>query len=188
MIDSPTSANAVPDASAVALPDPTTLAELFRRAAREYDLPDALNYKADGHWRPISSQDFLTRAENVALGLTAHGLETGDRVAILAPNSPEWTIADAGCQLAGIVDVPIYTTMAPDQVRYIIEDSGSRLLFLHNDAAYQRVAVALDDCSSLEKIVLFEAGARVPRSISFDELEASGRELRDRDPEAARDL
>src|ERR1043166_9831992 len=92
--------HATAEPSPVAFAEPSTLPEMFRRAVAEYDLPDALNYKSDGEWRAISSRQFLARSETVALGLTTLGLKHGDRVAILAANSPDWTIADAACPLA----------------------------------------------------------------------------------------
>src|SRR5258708_40276092 len=77
---------------------PATLPELFLRSAAEFNLPNALNYKKDDVWKKISSAEMVSRAENIALGLYSLGLRKGDRAAILAPNSPEWTLADAGCQ------------------------------------------------------------------------------------------
>src|SRR4051812_46911361 len=105
---------------------PQTLWQLFKRSEREVDLSDALHYKKDGEWVAISSNEMVRRAEATALGLYSLGLRKGDRAAILAPNSPDWTIADAGCQFAGVVDVPIYTTLTADSVKYILEDSGAR--------------------------------------------------------------
>src|SRR5688572_27027627 len=87
--------------------EPRTLPELFLKSVTDYDLPDALNYKKDGAWKPISSRQMIARSVNIALGLHSLGLRKGDRAAILAANSPEWTLADAGCQFAGVVDVPI---------------------------------------------------------------------------------
>src|SRR5215471_9099500 len=92
--------------------EPKTLPELFLQAASRHDRPDALSYKRDGEWRRISSTKLLERIGNVALGLYSLGLRKGDRVAILASNSPELTIADAACQFAGLIDVPIYPTLA----------------------------------------------------------------------------
>jgi len=164
--------------------EPATLGDLFRRAASEFALPDALNHKQGGEWRPISSREFLTRSENIALGLASMGLGKGDRAAILAPNSPEWTITDAGCQLAGIIDVPIYTTLGPEQVRYILDDSGSRVLFIADEASYARVCDAIGGCRSIETVVFFNGAGGGEKIISFDELEELGREKRLRDPEA----
>src|SRR5687767_5276507 len=78
--------------------EPTTLPDLFRRAVEKTRLADALNYKEDGSWIPISSEQMLDRIENIALGLYTLGLRRGDRAAILAANSPNWTLTDAGCQ------------------------------------------------------------------------------------------
>lgn len=151
-------------------------------AARNFNLPNALNYKADGEWRPISSVKVLERSENVALGLYSLGLRKGDHAAILAPNCPEWTIADAGCQMAGVIDVPIYTTLALDSVKYILDDSEARVLFLKDRESYDRLSATLSDCKSVEKIILFENKLPKATLISFDELEARGAELCKNEP------
>src|ERR1044072_409303 len=65
-----------------------------------------------------------------AAGLCAIGIRHGDRVALLADSRVEWTLTDAGCLFAGAVDVPIYPTLTPPQVRYILQDSGARALCL----------------------------------------------------------
>ncbi len=107
----------------------------------------------------------MARARRAALGLHSLGLGRGDRVAILSENCPEWTLTDAGCQLAGVVDVPIYSTQAPPQVCYILNDSGARVLFVQNRAAYDRVAAAIGECASVEHVVfLLETEAQRGRA------------------------
>ena len=163
--------------------EPPTLPDLFLRSADEFDLPDALNYKKDGEWQHISSRTIVERSENIALGLYSHGLRKGDRAAILAANSPEWTLADAGCQFAGVIDVPIYTTLAPDSVRYIIDDSEAKIFFLQDIETYERIKTALGNCRSLERFILFNGDAVDDRIISFADLETAGAELRASSPE-----
>ena len=160
------------------LPDePHTLAELFLHSAKKHNRPDALNYKKDGEWRAISSSEMIERAEAIALGLHALGLCKGDKAAILAANSPDWTLVDAGCQFAGVIDVPIYTTLAPDSVCYIVNDSTTKVFFLENKAAYERIAAVMLECLSLEKIVFFDpADVNVANAISLAELEQMGRD------------
>nr|HMS44121.1 AMP-binding protein [Pyrinomonadaceae bacterium] len=119
--------------------EPQSLAELFLQAFEKHNLKNALNYKKQGEWHAISSAEMLERIENIALGLNALGIHKGDRVAILAANSPDWTLTDAGCQLSGIIDVPIYTTLTDSSVCYIINDSGARVFFLDNQAAFDRL-------------------------------------------------
>ena len=118
---------------------PETIIDIMLRALDEKARPDALNYTRGGEWRPISSEELLRRVRRVALGLHALGLRRGERAGILSESSPEWVVADLGCQFAGIVDVPLYPTLAPQQVCYIAEDSGARLLFIqHRDALASR--------------------------------------------------
>src|SRR5215217_7447342 len=75
--------------------EPATLPDLFRQALIKNNLPDALNYKDGTEWKAISSVEMISRIENIALGLYAFGFRKGDKAAILAPNSPEWTLVDA---------------------------------------------------------------------------------------------
>jgi long-chain acyl-CoA synthetase len=56
-------------------------------------------------------------------------VKAGDRVALLSYNRPEWAIADYGAQLIGAVTVPLYSTLPPDQVQFILGDSGAKLVF-----------------------------------------------------------
>ncbi|MFM9904457.1 MAG: AMP-dependent synthetase/ligase [Pyrinomonadaceae bacterium] len=169
--------------------EPETLPDLFLRSLTEFDLVDALNYKSGDEWKAISSGTLIERSENIALGIHSLGLRKGDRAAILAPNSPEWTISDAGCQFAGIIDVPIYTTLAPESVRYIIDDSAARVFFLQDAAAYNRLLPSLANCGSIENFVLFDAsGIEAENVISFAQLEAAGAKLKIDEPELSEQL
>jgi long-chain acyl-CoA synthetase len=169
--------------------EPTTLAEVFTHAVVRHPKPDALNYKRDGEWRAISSADLIERAHLIAYGLHALGLRPGDRAAILSESTPEWTLTDAGCQFAGVVDVPIYPTQAPPQVRYILEDSGARVLFLRNRAAFNRIFETIDGTPALEHLVFFEPeGAKDAGAMTLEELIEGGRKLRHEQPELLNEL
>jgi long-chain acyl-CoA synthetase len=164
--------------------EPTTLPQLFIQSVKKHNLDDALNYKRDGEWRSLSSVELRARIERIALGLYTLGFRKGDKAAILAANSPEWTLADAGCLFAGLIDVPIYTTLAPNSVRYIINDSGARVFFLENKSAYDRIAEIFGDCESIEKLVFFDAAdVTLDNAISLAELESRGETLRREQPD-----
>jgi long-chain acyl-CoA synthetase len=167
------------------LPDePRTLGELFVQAAERHALADALNYKRGDEWHRISSVEVVRRAGNIALGLYSLGLRRGDRVAIMAANSPEWTLVDAGCQLAGFLDVPIYTTLAANSVQYILNDSETRVLFIDDREMYERIEEVLPECSSIEKIVFFNSeGVDVENAMALLSLEELGAELRASEPD-----
>jgi len=163
--------------------EPRTLGELFRYAAAKHPRADALNYKLHGTWHKISTGELLARAERIALGLYALGLRKDDKAAILAANSPEWTITDAACQLSGVIDVPIYTTLAPNAVGYIVNDSGARVFFVEDKETLDRLSVIFGDCPSVEKYVVFKgddvSGENV---LTLAELENLGEQLRAEKP------
>ena len=163
--------------------EPKTLAELFLKAAEKYNRSDALNYKKDGKWQQISSSEMISRAENIALGLYALGLRKGDKVALLAENSPEWTLTDAGCQFAGIIDVPIYTTLAPNAVEYIVKDCGAKVFFLQNNECFERLKEVLPECPTIEKFIFFDSSeTKAENVVSLDELEKTGANLKQENP------
>ncbi len=169
--------------------EPKTLAELFLYAGEKHNRKDALNFKKDGKWRAISSDEMLSRIENIALGLYSLGLRKGDRIAMVAANSPEWTLTDAACQFAGIIDAPIYTTLAPDAVRYIINDAGAKVFFIENKEAFERLSEVLPECASIEKLVFFNfADVEAENAMSLADLENEGAKLKTDKPELIENL
>lgn len=164
--------------------EPRTLSGLFEYAAAKKARPDALRYRTAEGWVAISSEQVLERAGNIALGLFSLGLRKGERAAILAANSPSWTLSDAGCQFAGVIDVPIYTTLSPASVEYILNDSGAKALFIDTAEAFERIADVLPNCPELEHIIFFDpAAAEKHSALDLQRLEKSGGELRSDEPE-----
>lgn len=158
--------------------EPATLVDVFNEIARLHKRPDTLNYKRDGHWVSISSDELLARAKHIAAGLHAIGVHRGDRVALLSESRFEWTLTDAGSIFAGTIDVPIYATLTPPQVRYILNDSGACVLFLPNREKFHELKDALGECPQVKHLVFFEAdGVTAADGLTLDQLEAKGREL-----------
>jgi len=102
--------------------DPLTLGELFTRGLAAFPRPDRFLVKKDGAYRPVSSEDFGLRVRACAGALAGLGLSKGDRVAILSYNRIEWAVVDFACQLLGLVDVPIYSTLPAEQCIFILKD------------------------------------------------------------------
>lgn len=156
--------------------EPSTLPEVFQRIQRDHEKPDTLNYKRDGAWRSISTAAMLARMRDIALGLYSLGVRAGDRVAILSESCPEWVLADGGCQSAGAIDVPIYPTLMPSQVRYIMQDCGAKLLFISHRTKYLEVADVLRECTALEHVVMFAEGPGDEPCLSLSDLEERGKQ------------
>ena len=164
--------------------EPATLPEVYERVARDYPKPDTLNYKRDGTWHSISAVDMLRRAKDIALGLYSLGVREGDRVAIVSESCAEWVLADQGCLFVGAVTVPIYPTLTPPQVQYILEDCAPKVLFVETSGKLQEISAAVQSCKSISDTVLF-LSVSSPQSdaLTLTELEGRGRELAETDPQ-----
>ena len=78
--------------------------------------------------RRTTYAELAAEATRLARALQASGVAPGDRVAYLAPNVPELLVAHFGVPLAGAVLVAINTRLSPEEVRYICDHSGAKLL------------------------------------------------------------
>jgi long-chain acyl-CoA synthetase len=156
----------------------TSVPGLCLEAARRHAKQDALNHKSDGKWVNISAETFVNRVRNLALGLAELGIKPGDRIALLSENRPEWSIADLAILSLGAINVPIYTTQAVDQIRYILTDSGARALFISNRKLFNHAAKALNGLDFLERIIFFEPQSTegVERSTMLEAVENRGSE------------
>ncbi|HVF26705.1 MAG TPA: AMP-binding protein, partial [Pyrinomonadaceae bacterium] len=135
---------------------PTTIPELCLTALRLHSKPDAVNFKHGGEWLHLSADAFVARVRAVALGLAELGVLKGDRVALLSENRPDWSIVDLAILSLGAVNVPVYTTQAPEQVKYILEDSGARLLFISGRKVFKHARPGIEGVGGLEGIIVFD--------------------------------
>ena len=135
-----------------------------------------------GHaWVPISWGEAAQRVRLLARGLRALGVQTGDRVAIVSENRPEWVIADLAIMAAGAVTVPAYTTYTVEDYRHVLANSNAKALILSTNALSQRVLPAADQLTYLTQIVSLEplksqSSAHVH---GWDEVLAAGAEAPD---------
>jgi long-chain acyl-CoA synthetase len=156
-----------------------TVPKLFHHRVAEWGARTAFREKRLGIWRATSWRDYGDRAKWTGLGLVSLGLQRGEVVSILAETMPEWLYADRGVMGAGGVSNGIYPTDAAKQVEYILNDSGSRFLFVENEEQLDKYLEVRERCPLLRKAIVFDleglAGFRDPQVISFDELLALGR-------------
>lgn len=133
-----------------------TLPKLFRQRALHYGDSVALRYKHHGIWKSWSWRGYRTQTERYAAALLALGVGRGESVAILSEDNPEWYFADMACQSIGALVTGIYTTDSAEQLLYLIEDSGSRVLFVENDEQLDKFLATRDQITSLARVVVFD--------------------------------
>jgi long-chain acyl-CoA synthetase len=156
---------------------PQTLPHYCFEAWKRHKKQDALAYKKDDAWHRISGPAAIARVKRIAFGLAALGVKAGDRIAIISENRPEWSLVDLAILSLRAVNVPIYTTQAVEQVRYILEDSGARFLFVSGKKIWRHAAAAVESVESIEKVIFFEedaSGEGGSRAMLLDEIEKMG--------------
>ncbi|NFV79706.1 AMP-dependent synthetase/ligase [Magnetospirillum aberrantis] len=98
--------------------------------------------KHDGAWLPKSWAETRADVLDLAAGLRALGLATGDRVMVVSENRPEWAIADLAVMAAGGITVPAYTTNTPSDHLHILNNSGARFVVTSTRALTEKVMAA----------------------------------------------
>ena len=162
-----------------------TLSDLFYRSVDEFRKPEHLRHKRDGAWRATSSDEFRAAVEETALGLLGLGIGKGDQVAILSENRPEWAFADFATLAAGASDVPIYPSLTPAQIRYVLSDSRAKAIFVGSRALLAKLAEVKGELPGLAHVISFD---ELPGALSLAGLRVQGREALAREPDAVRKL
>jgi long-chain acyl-CoA synthetase len=131
-----------------------TLNDIFFAIAARDQAPCMLR-KSEGGWQPISSRELAQKVNSVAQALRSWGITNGDRVAILGENRHEWVVADFACLMLGAVVVPIYTTLTAEQTAHLLNDSGSRVIFVSTAKQAEKV-VSIVRSTCIEKLVAMD--------------------------------
>jgi len=131
------------------------LAVMFVEAAERFGESPAVRITEGAGWRELGYAELAGRVRTLAARLVARGLDAGDRVAIFAPNRPEWSLVDLACASAGLVSVPLYPSSTAEQVRYILADSGCRLAFVDGERERAIVDQVRADLPLLEAVISF---------------------------------
>lgn len=156
---------------------PQTIPHFCIESFRRNNKRDALAYKIGDVWNYISGTDVVEKIRRIAIGLSQLGVKAGDRIAIISENRPEWSLTDLAILSLRAVNVPIYTTQAVDQIRYILEDSGAKMLFVSGKKLLKHAEQAIQSVERIEKLVFFDSDSKPEgdnRSVTLTEVEQLG--------------
>ncbi|MCA9522735.1 MAG: long-chain fatty acid--CoA ligase [Myxococcales bacterium] len=131
-----------------------TIAHLFEHQAERFRHRVLFYFQSGNRWVGRTWREARDRVLRLAAGLEEAGVAHGDRVAIIAETSPDWTAVDQAILRLGGVTVGIYPTSTVEQVAYILTHSESRVLFVENAAQWKRIEGILESCPDLRRLVL----------------------------------
>jgi long-chain acyl-CoA synthetase len=149
-----------------------TIADLLPRAAEMYGSAVAVKYKDGDRWIDRTYEEVREIVRPLAFGLVTLGVEKGDRVSILGNTRPEWTYFDFAALSIGATVVPIYQTNSPEECRYVLENSDSKVVVVEDAEQLEKVRAVRDQLPQLEQIVLMTGDAE--DAISMEDLAAKG--------------
>ena len=158
-----------------------TLPSLLDEAADKYPNPKAFNQPRENGWLTMSNTEFRDAADEVALGLHEEGFERGDHVAFFMHSDMYFALADFGTQVAGIVNVPLYTTYAPENLVFVTKHGEAKAMFVSDEEMLANFAGWADRVPDVRLVILAEGageGTVLPdgmRLVTLDALRASGR-------------
>ncbi|MFE6712876.1 AMP-dependent synthetase/ligase [Streptomyces sp. NPDC057695] len=136
---------------------------------------------ADGGWTDVTAAAFAAQVHSVAKGLIAHGLRPGDRLALMARTTYEWTLLDFAAWAAGLVTVPVYPTSSAFQTRWILQDSGAAACVVEDPAQARLVSAERRQLPGLAHLWVLDTGA-------VDQLRSAGARVADEAVTARRGL
>jgi len=150
-----------------------TLPEILLNTLKSYPKPDCLLVKRGESYAPIAADEFGAKIRHLSLGLKDLGLAKGDKLIILSENRPEWTMTDFACLCLGAITVPIYTTLVPEQVKYIIADSDAKVVVVSNAELWAKVEAVKSELPLVKHFISFAAAAPAG-CLTFSDVVARG--------------
>jgi long-chain acyl-CoA synthetase len=145
----------------------TTLPRMFLEAVDRHGGAAAYGrIKTSMEIEEISYDEILESVRVVAGGLAARGLARGDVAAIMSHNRLEWVLADYGCLCSGIVDVPVYPSLKPPQIAYILRDCGARIVFVPDAEHLEKAVDARARCDHGFEIVVFDPPPQLQEGVT----------------------
>ncbi|HEX6158635.1 MAG TPA: long-chain fatty acid--CoA ligase [Thermoanaerobaculia bacterium] len=138
------------------------------------DRPAAMKYKKGDRWLDISVPEFRDTIRWFATGLRDLGVKTGDRVAILSENRPQWTMADFAILCLGGISVPVYPTLLGWQIEYILNDAGTVAVVCSDAEQLQKIKEIRSHVPALHHVILCDGNAE-PGVLLFKDVVEKGK-------------
>lgn len=143
---------------------------------------------SDGTWATSTWGQYWESVRRVGKGLMALGLQPGDCVAIVGANRRDWVICQHGINAARGIPAPLYTTLLPEQMAYIVGNAESKIVICDDETQLNKYISIAGGDSPIEHIVTMDdLGSSDPRVITLDALMAKGDSISDAELDAGLD-
>jgi long-chain acyl-CoA synthetase len=159
-----------------------TISQLFFNTIKSYPRKDLMLYKKEGRYVPISTEEFGNKVKYFSLGLKELGLNPEDKVVIISETRPEWVMTDIATLCAGGITVPIYPTLVPEQIKYIVDNSDAKIVVYSDSEQGSKVAEIRGALSKVTHYITFESTA--PEGVlTFAQTLERGKKIHEESPD-----
>lgn len=148
----------------------------------------AIKFKVRDEWKEKKWNDYYHDIETVAAGLLSLGVKPGDRVAIMANTRYEWSVCDLAIFGIKGVTVAVYQNNTPEDVEFILNDSGARVLISETRGPLKIFEAVHQQCPLVEKLIVFDETCPNPEAITWNQLQKIGAEYLKAHPNQFREL
>ncbi|MDR1544116.1 MAG: long-chain fatty acid--CoA ligase [Prevotellaceae bacterium] len=107
-------------------------------------------------WVGITWNEFSEKTRSIARALVALGVKEEDKIAICSQNTPQCLITDFANYANRAISVPMFATLSPTQIAYILNDAQIEILFVGDQKQFDNAVEAQKESPSLKKIIAFD--------------------------------
>src|SRR3990172_3857190 len=155
-----------------------SLTEIFNDRAQKWSARAAFRRRFGRTYTSMAWREAGDQFKFLSLAFSSLGMKKGDRVGILSWNRPEWLLVDLAVMAVGGMTVPIFISLPPEEIRYILADSGAKYLMVENKELWKKVEPVITGLSQPLRIILIEdcGPAGGPHALSYESLIVSGQD------------
>ncbi len=108
-------------------------------------------------YRDMTFAEFGAKVREASAGFASLGINRGDRIAIVSESRPEWLISEFATLALGAIWVPMFPTLMPPEIEFIVNDCGAKMLIVSNEFQFAKARKIAESCPTMEVIVMFNS-------------------------------
>ncbi|UZT97632.1 long-chain fatty acid--CoA ligase [Chryseobacterium fluminis] len=126
-------------------------------ALEKYPKTDMFVTKYQGEWQKTSTQEFINQGNKISRGLLKLGIKPGDKIALITTNSrTEWAVMDLGLSQIGVVSVPVYPSISPEDYEFIFTNAEIQYCFVSDKELFNKVMKVKHNIPTLQGLFTFD--------------------------------
>lgn len=150
--------------------------DLLDRFQKQFNKENVFSAKKEGKWISYSTQEYNSLSHEFAYGLLALGYKKGDKLATITNNRPEWNFMDIGMAMAGVIHVPIFTSLSHEDYTYTLDHSDAKAVVISDHNLLKKIRPSLEKLTTLQAHYTIEMIDGEPNWMEIIEL---GRQKKD---------